>query len=167
MLRKSVEACGSSNRATKDCKSSNLNDDEEDYDDGDVDGKLEFDYEVKIPLYYKKQLNTLLKVYKKIQQTILWRPLLIASFLPALHASLLWLRDASHVGHLAVFDGDRRLVGNPAELSRAFWLYKPVLAVFVQSSLSCLSCWLDLCGSFSVWGSTSGRRLRFATIKVG
>ena len=69
MLRKSVEACGSSNRATKDCKSSNLNDDEEDYDDGDVDGKLEFDYEVKIPLYYKKQLNILLKVYKKIQQT--------------------------------------------------------------------------------------------------
>ena len=53
MLRKSVEACGSSNRATKYCKSSNLNDDEEDHDDGDVDGKLEFDYELKIPLYYK------------------------------------------------------------------------------------------------------------------
>src|SRR5688572_29969792 len=40
MLRKAVEDCGSSNRTTKDCKGSNLNDDEEDNDDDDNDGNM-------------------------------------------------------------------------------------------------------------------------------
>lgn len=49
MLRKTAEGSGSINHATRDYKSSDLNDDEEDNYDN---------YEVKFSMYYKKQLNT-------------------------------------------------------------------------------------------------------------